>query len=266
MITTDFVPGSPCWLDLGVPNGKAAADFYRSVFDWEVEPFSPDSEEGYGVLRKDGKAVGALGPLTEESARSAWMIYFHTDNAQTTADSVRQLGGTVRVPPFDADGAGRMAQVTDPLGGEFAVWEPGEMKGFETADAPGALSWVELMTTDRKMADDFYRALFGWTGQDVPMPGDGGAYELITPAGLPEERMHGGVVELPPEELELSNGKPYWHPVFATDDCDAAVARATAGGGTLQMGPEDAEDIGRLAVVADPFGAEFVLLKPAETN
>lgn len=262
MITTDFVPGSPCWMDLGVPNGKAAADFYHTVFGWEVEPFTPGNEE-YGLLRKDGKAVGALGPLTEEDARSAWMIYFTTPDVSRTTDAVRELGGTVRVPPFEADGAGRMAQVTDPLGGEFALWEPGEMRGFEKTDAPGSLCWTELYTTDRAAADDFYRGLFGWSGSTVPM-GEGMEYELVAPEGQPEERMHGGMMEMPPEELHLTNGKPYWHPVFATEDCDAAVERATSAGGTLQMGPDDAEGVGRIAVVADPFGADFVLLTPQE--
>ncbi|MCK1795947.1 VOC family protein [Streptomyces sp. XM4193] len=267
MITTDFVPGAPCWIDLGVPDGRAAADFYRSVFGWELEPLTADDEQGYGLLRHEGRAVGALGPLGEEGARSSWMIYFMAADVRACADAVRELGGTVRVPPFDAGGAGTMAQATDPQGAEFAVFQPGGRKGFETADVPGALCWVELMTTDRARADDFYRGLFGWTGQDVPMPGEaGGAYELVTAEGQPEERMHGGVVEVPPEALELRNGKPYWHPVFATEDCDAAVERVTSAGGTLQMGPEEAEGVGRLAVVADPFGAEFVVLDPSPAD
>lgn len=37
MITTDFVPGSPCWLDLGAPDVRAAAAFYGTVLGWEYE-------------------------------------------------------------------------------------------------------------------------------------------------------------------------------------------------------------------------------------
>ncbi|GGP95255.1 VOC family protein [Streptomyces roseolilacinus] len=264
MITTDFVPGSPCWLDLGAPDVGAAAGFYRSVFGWEHR--SMGSEAGdYGVFQLDGRTVAGLGPLDEEGARSAWMIYFCTSDADATTRAVRESGGTVRVPPMDAGGEGRMAQYTDPQGGQFAVWEPGSTKGAEAVDGPGSLSWTELYTTDAASAGEFYRNLFGWRTQDTDLPGGGGTYTLITPAGLPEERMHGGMMQLPAGQLESTGGRPYWHPVFGSADCDATAARVTSDGGAVRMGPEDAEGVGRLAVCADPAGAEFVVLTPAQS-
>ncbi|MET9800311.1 VOC family protein [Streptomyces sp. NPDC006368] len=263
MITTDFAPGSPCWLDLGAPDVPAAADFYRAVFDWEFQSMGPEAPD-YGVLKLNGRTVAGLGPLTEEGARSAWMIYFRTNDADATTEAVRRSGGTVRVPPMDADGEGRMAQYTDPLGGQFAVWQPGTTKGLEAVDEPGTLSWTELYTTDAAAAKEFYGGLFGWETQDMPLPGDGGVYALITPSGLPPERMHGGLMELSADHLSLTGGRPYWHPVFASADCDETVARVTANGGSVQMGPEDAEGVGRLAVCLDRAGADFVVLTPAE--
>ncbi|MFI1253717.1 VOC family protein [Streptomyces netropsis] len=270
MITTDFVHGSPCWLDIGAPDVPATARFYGSVFGWEFQSWGSDPEAGeYGGFRLDGKGVGGIGPLTEKGARSAWMIYFKTDDADATAQAVERQGGTVRVPPFDANGWGRMAQFTDPQGGQFAVWQAGQQTtGMEVADQPGSLCWTELYTTDAAGAKAFYGGLFGWTTQDMPMPGDeegtGGTYSLITPAGQPEERMHGGLMQLPAKDLSVNGGRPYWHPVFATADCDATVAKVTENGGSVQMGPEDAEGVGRLAVCIDPNGADFVVLKPSE--
>ncbi|GAA4889042.1 VOC family protein [Streptomyces coeruleoprunus] len=263
MITTDFAPGSPCWLDLGAPDVAAAAEFYTSVFDWEFRSMGPEAEN-FGFFRQNGRNVAGLGPLTEEGARSAWMIYFCTRDADATTNAVRQAGGTVRVAPMDADGEGRMGQYTDPQGGQFAVWEPGRMKGLEAVDGPGTLTWVELMTTDAAAAKKFYGNLFDWQYQDMELPGGGGTYWMLTPAGLPEERMHGGLMELPADQLSLSGGRPYWHPVFGSADCDATVARVTSNGGTLRMGPEDAEGVGRLAVCADRAGAEFVVLQPVQ--
>ncbi|ARZ66789.1 hydroxylase [Streptomyces albireticuli] len=264
MITTDFVPGSPCWLDLGSRDIPATAAFYSTVFDWEFKPFGDEAGD-YGLFRTDGKTVAGVGPLTEEGARPAWMIYFRTTDARATAQAAEQAGGTVRVAPTDAGEYGSMAQLTDPQGGQFAVWQPGETEGgFEHADAPGSLCWTELYTTDAAGAKEFYGALFGWTTSDMPLPGGGGTYFLLTPAGQGEERMHGGLMELSSDDLSLNGGKPYWHPVFATADCDATVARVTAGGGSVQMGPEDAEGVGRLAVCLDPAGADFVVLTPVE--
>ncbi|GAA1507209.1 VOC family protein [Streptomyces albidochromogenes] len=266
MITTDFVPGSPCWIDLGAPDVPAAAGFYGAVLDWEFQTFGPDDAPDagdYGMLKRDGKTVAGIGKLTEEGARSAWMIYFCTPDADATTEAVERSGGTVRVTPMDADGEGRMAQFTDPQGGQFAVWEPGSTKGMEAADQPGTLCWTELYTTDSAAAKQFYGGLFGWTTDDMEVPGGGGTYSMITPAGQPPERMHGGLMEVPGEALALNSGRPYWHPVFAVEDCDATVAKVTANGGSVLMGPDDAEDVGRLAVCVDPHGADFVVLTPA---
>ncbi|MFF8386274.1 VOC family protein [Streptomyces kanasensis] len=262
MITTDFVPGSPCWLDLGAPDVGAAAAFYGSVFGWEYRSFGEEAGD-YGFFQLNGKTVAGLGALSEEGARSAWMIYFCTRDADATTEAVRRSGGSVRVEPTEADGEGRMAQYTDPQGGQFAVWQPGTHKGLDAVDEPGSLSWVELYTTDAAAAKTFYGDLFGWRTQDMNLPGGGGTYALITPADLPEERMHGGLMELPAEQLQPTGGRPYWHPVFASEDCDATVARVTAAGGSVQMGPEDAEGVGRLAVCLDPAGADFVVLTPS---
>ncbi|MDT0381757.1 VOC family protein [Streptomyces sp. DSM 42041] len=264
MITTDFVNGSPCWLDLGAPDVDAAASFYSGVFDWEYQSFGPDAE-GYGAFRKDGSTVGAVGKLTEEGARSAWMVYFRTDDAKAVAQQVESAGGALRGEPMDAGPWGTMAQLTDPQGGQFAVWQQGaESSGLERVDDTGSLGWIELYTPDAGGAKDFYRGLFGWQYEDMPMPGDDSmTYTLITPAGKEAERMHGGLMQMPADQLPQTGGKAYWHPVFGTDDCDATVARVRQHGGDLLMGPEDAEGVGRMAVCTDQNGAEFVVLKPA---
>jgi predicted enzyme related to lactoylglutathione lyase len=256
MITTDFAPGSPCWLDLGAPDVRAAAAFYSAVLGWDYQSMGEGEDMEGGMFRKDGKIVAGLGKLTEEGARSAWMIYYHVTDVDATTQAVERAGGTVRVAPTDLDDWGRMAQYSDPLGGQFAAWQP------ELVDEPGSLSWTELYTSDAAAAKEFYGGIFGWQFSDMEMPGGGGTYTLITPAGLPEERMHGGLMELPEENLDLTNGRPYWHPVFAVADCDATVAKVTENGGTVQMGPEDAEGVGRLAVCLDPSNADFVVLTP----
>ena len=263
MITTDFAPGSPCWLDLGAPDVPAAAAFYGAVLGWEYEAMEGGGEdmEG-GMFKKDGKTVAGLGKLTEKGARSAWMIYYSVADADATTRAVEEAGGTVRVAPMDLDEWGRMAQYSDPLGGQFAVWQPGTNKGVDLVDQPGSLSWTELYTSDAAAAKEFYGAVFGWQFGDMELPGGGGTYSLITPAGLPEERMHGGLMELPKKDLALANGRPYWHPVFNVTDCDAAVAKVTENGGSVQMGPDDAEGVGRLAVCLDPSSADFVVLTP----
>ncbi|MFG2139863.1 VOC family protein [Streptomyces sp. NPDC048650] len=261
MITTDFVPGSPCWLDLSVPDLDVATAFYRAVFDWQAAPYGEDAD-GYHLFRLDGKVVGAVGRSTEEGARPAWSVYFHTPDAAATVKSAEEAGGTVRTPPAEVgDTDGLFARLTDPQGADFAVWQPGRYPGLEQTDTAGSLGWIELYTTDSPAAQAFYHSVFGWTTRDMPLPGGGGTYTLIAPEGTGEERMHGGIMGVPADLLK-DGGKPYWHPVFGSTDCDATVALVTRHGGTVSMGPETAEGVGRLAVCNDPAGAEFVILTP----
>ncbi|MFI1967193.1 VOC family protein [Streptomyces pathocidini] len=266
MITTDFVPGSPCWIDLGAPDVGAAAAFYGAVFGWQFEPMHAGEEaegEAGGVFKLDGKMIAGLGPLSEKGARSAWMIYFNTADVDATTRAVESGGGTVRVAPKGVGDVGRMAQFTDPQGGQFAAFQPGGMTGMEAADEPGTLTWVELYTTDSAAAQAFYRSVFDWQTQDMQLPGGPDTYTLLTPSGLGEERMQGGLMQLTAEHLALTGGRAYWHPVFGSTDTDATLAKVTENGGSVQMGPEDAEGVGRLAVAVDPFGADFVVLTPA---
>ncbi|MFF3213718.1 VOC family protein [Streptomyces sp. NPDC002886] len=263
MITTDFVPGSPCWLDLGVPDVPAAAAFYGAVLGWDYESMGAGEDMEGGMFQKDGKTVAGLGKLTEEGARPAWMIYYSVPDAEATTRAVREAGGTVRVEPRKLDAWGTMAQFSDPLGGQFAVWQPGDNKGVDLVDQPGSLSWTELYTSDAAAARTFYGSVFGWQFSDMQMPGGEGTYTLITPAGHSEGSMQGGLMELSAEDLAVAGGRPYWHPVFHVTDCDAAVAEVTGRGGSVQMGPADAEGVGRLAVCLDPSNADFVVLTPS---
>src|SRR4051812_4236994 len=98
MLTTDYVPGSPNWLDLGAPDVPQAAAFYTGVFGWEFVSAGPESG-GYGFFNLNGKTVAAVGPLQEEAARTAWTVYFQTPDADATAKAAEQAGGVVRTLP-----------------------------------------------------------------------------------------------------------------------------------------------------------------------
>ncbi|MFH8990973.1 VOC family protein [Streptomyces sp. NPDC017940] len=259
MLSTDFVPGVPNWLDLGAPDTDAAVSFYTAAFGWHHQPAGPDG--GYGFFLQDDKAVAGIGSLTEEGASAAWTLYFHTPDADATAKAVEQAGGSVRVPPGDVFGFGRMAQFTDPAGADFAVWQPADIRGVQLVNAPISLTWTELYTTDADAAKAFYRAVFSWQCTDVPMSPEL-TYTVLTPAGGGEEHSHGGLLALPEENL-AEGSRPEWHPYFEVADCDAVYVKVVEAGGTALIPPSDAEGIGRFAMLSDPWGAPFAIIKSA---
>jgi predicted enzyme related to lactoylglutathione lyase len=55
----------------------------------------------------------------------------------------------------------------------------------------------------------------------------------------------------------------HWHVYFAVDDADATAAKAAAEGGQIAVEPFDIPSVGRSAVLTDPQGAVFSVLKPS---
>ncbi|MFE5631626.1 VOC family protein [Streptomyces sp. NPDC056470] len=259
MLGTDFTKGSPSWVDLGSPDTAVAAAFYTAVFGWEFASAGPDAG-GYGFFQQDGRTVAALGPLTEEGASSAWTLYFQTPDADATAKTAESAGGAVRAEPMDVMAAGRMAQLSDPAGAAFAVWQPGETKGLDRTSENNTLCWAELHVPDPAAALDFYGKLFGWRSQEMEAPGM--TYRVLSTAeGDLEDTSFGGVAE-----LQEGGNEARWIPYFGVADADDIVIRAQGNGGSLLMPAADIPDVGRIAWLADPFGAPFAVLKPEPPN
>jgi predicted enzyme related to lactoylglutathione lyase len=258
MLSTNYVPGAPNWIDLGSPDIDASVAFYGGLFGWTFQSLGPEAG-GYGFFQLDGRTVAAVGPLMQQGAGPSWTIYFQTPDADLTAKTVEQAGGTVRFEPMDVFTAGRMAGFTDPTGAEFAAWQPNETKGLDAVTEPGTLCWTELHTTDAAAARNFYHAVFAWDAQDMPLPG-GLTYTVVSTTGGGQEASIGGIMQLADEYI-ASGATSHWLPYFEVTDVDAVVTKANQTGGTVHMPAVDMEGVGRMAALADPSGALFSVIK-----
>jgi hypothetical protein len=143
---------------------------------------------------------------------------------------------------------GRMAIIVDPQGAYVSAYQP-------LGDAPvpeGVFVWDELGTTDADGAQRFYEEVFGWTTND--MGPDYGGYRVFNRG----ETGIAGAMTLPDATFS-----PHWQPYVAVEDPDAVVAKAGELGGSTLAAPMDVPNVGRLAVLQDPQGATFGILKPA---
>ena len=75
--------------------------------------------------------------------------------------------------------------------------------------------------------------------------------------------MFGGVVDKADDPVE-AQAPSYWLPYFEVADTDAAVEKTREGGGTVRMPATDLPDVGRIAKLADPYGARFAVIKSAQ--
>jgi uncharacterized protein len=125
--------------------------------------------------------------------------------------------------------------------------------GERTRHAPGTFSSVDLATSDADAAKSFYGGLFGWKSEDTA--GAGGTYTIFRLDG----KHVAGCFEGADGGTDVP---PHWNSYVTVQDVDAAVARATQLGGSVLMEAQDVEEIGRMAVIADPTGAAVVLWEP----
>ena len=247
-------PGTFSWVELATRDGAAAKRFYTSLFGWGVDEMPVGDGTTYTMLTKNGKRVGALYQMSaqQQGVPPHWNSYVTVASADDSAAQAKKLGGNVMLEPFDVLDAGRMAVVSDPTGAVFSLWQPKRHIGADLVNEPGAFCWNELYTTDPKKAADFYMGLFGWTKDARHM--DYGEYVIFNQGG----RQMCGMMQIP---KEWGLVPPHWLVYFAVDDCDASVAKATSLGAKAMMPPMDIENVGRFAMLTDPEGAGFAVIR-----
>jgi predicted enzyme related to lactoylglutathione lyase len=120
------------------------------------------------------------------------------------------------------------------------------------SDYQGKFVWYDLMTSDPKAAEAFYKTVIGWDAKDSGMTDR--SYTILSVGPT----MVGGLMPIPPR---ATGAKPVWMGYIGVDDVDATAAQIKAAGGLIHMGPEDIPGIGRFAVMADPQGAVFLIFR-----
>ena len=119
----------------------------------------------------------------------------------------------------------------------------------------GSFIWYELMTTDAEGAKAFYDAVVGWEfGEGAP---EFNGYRMINTR---DGGFAGGVLPITPE-MQQHGARPTWLGYLNVADVDEKVSAIKAAGGKHFM-THDIPNVGRIAMVADPQGAPFYVMKP----
>ena len=123
----------------------------------------------------------------------------------------------------------------------------------------GSFIWYELMTPDPNASKAFYDAVVGWNIEpQSSVPGGAVDYRMITRS---DGGNSGGLLKLD-QAMQDHGARPMWLGYLYAEDVDARVAAITVDGGKVLMPPHDAPGIGRFAMVTDPVGVPFYLMKP----
>jgi hypothetical protein len=117
----------------------------------------------------------------------------------------------------------------------------------------GSFIWYELLTTDAEAASAFYGDVIGWNSRDAGVPGVD--YRIFSSGGT-DVAGHMTMPQGAPEAM-----RPLWLGYVGVDDVDAAVEAITSAGGSVHMPAMDLPGVGRMALVADPQGVPFYVMR-----
>jgi uncharacterized protein len=121
--------------ELPADDPERAANFYRELFGWDITRWegSADGREGfeYWMVRTvptDAKGQpirpGVNGGLMRRMYPGQTLVnYINVESVDEFVHRAKRLGATVMMEKQPVPGMGWFAQLTDPEGNVFAVWE-----------------------------------------------------------------------------------------------------------------------------------------------
>ncbi len=243
--------GAPNWVDLSTPDPDGAARFYGELFGWTID-VTPSPMGPYLIAHVGDRQVGGMMAPSPGEAElpSMWTVFVYVADLDDVLGRVATAGGAILESPIDLPD-GRVAVVADPVGAMFGLITGPAPDGVWVSPAHGSVCWVELLSRDPAAAEPFYTQVFGWTPE-----AQGGANPYTTFV-LDGEAVD-GMMQMP--ATVPAEAPSYWGIYVAVGDCDATAGRATELGGTVLV-PPTTVGTQRFAVLADPYGATFSIMR-----
>lgn len=261
-----FAEGVPCWVDAMLPDVEAGKRFYGELFGWTFDDRITSVEYGghasdygeYTIARSQGRVVAALAPKRDGRMPTVWTLYTATADVRALVDRVRQEGGQLVRAPVAVGTLGVLAQVTDPEGAVFGLWEGGTYQGFEKWRETDSVVWAEMYARDPATVDSFYGRVLGYGALDLAAPG--AEMRMWAPAGAEPTPDTAIACRRRLSDVFPAEMPPHFLVHFGVLDCAAAVTAVTRLGGRVRVDPFEVP-YGRMAVVSDDQGAEFAVLQ-----
>jgi hypothetical protein len=111
-----------CRADLSTPDPARAAEFYKDVFGWSMQP----GDDGYLHIINGAEYIGGIPPASRRAPHQPphWLIYFQVDDCDAATAQAKELGANVHAGPMTVERVGRIAVLADPQGAVFSLFQP----------------------------------------------------------------------------------------------------------------------------------------------
>jgi predicted enzyme related to lactoylglutathione lyase len=249
------LPGKVVWADLVTPNLVGAEAFYGGLFGWTFRDLHVGATS-YAVASVNGRLIGGLAEVKippGERKQSHWLTFIAVHDTDATVRHALLDGATLVVKPMSYAGRGRQAVFAGPDGGVFAVIAAPSGDPGDFLAKSGEWIWSSLLTPDPDRAAKFYQSVFGYDVFDLPS--DDGLQHIVLSS---QDFARAGINSLP---KDAQRRHAHWLNFVRVNDTGEAVASAVALGGRVLVEPRLDRHGGKIALLADPYGAPFGVME-----
>lgn len=239
--------------DIAVPEHERESRFYSSVLTTGKRPLWREdlmNSKGIPII-----GLGERGPVYADLPLQ-WMPHIQVADVGASAERALDRGGRELMHHRDGLGQSQWAVFADPNGAAFGIIPVVAPETIPDLEGSGRIAWLDLTVPGAGETRDFYRAVVGWSVQDVEMEDAGepyADYALCTPdgtavAGVCQAR---GVNHAVP---------PVWLICLPVGDLGESLGRVQDGGGEVVEARKGSAGEYAYAVIRDPVGACLALM------
>lgn len=247
--------GKVVWAELVTPDLAGAERFYGALFGWKFRAASLGGHE-VALALLDDQPVADLAerPLRAgERRQSSWLPFIATSDVDAARNATLRGGGKVLAAPRNWPDRGREAVLADPEGAVFGVITTSAGDTPDFLAEPGEWIWSAVLVNHPDQDAAFYRSVFSYEVTDLP--GDDRRRHLVLSN---EDFARAGLNQLPADSRRRH---PHWLDFVRVESATDTANQALALGARVLVEPRVDRHGGKLAVIADPWGAPFGVME-----
>lgn len=256
-VKAEHHPGKIIWADLVTVDLAGAEQFYSGLFGWTFKNVH-DADKDYAIAYAGERSIAGLlqrALPAGEQRQAGWLTFIAVRDVDKALSLALRNGAKSVSTPRTYAGRGRQAVLTDPEGAVFAILASQHGDPADDLAEPGEWIWSSLHEKDPDTAAAFYQKVFNYEVFDTAEDLSPGHLILST-----SDFARASVNPLPTE----GHRHAHWLDFIRVNDATAAAAKAVSLGGKVLVEPRVDRHGGKVAVIADPYGAPLGLMEWAQ--